>query len=171
MRRTPACPGKIRSKGRLQPLGVPGSLPDRADPECSLTREALCMRADICALFKYVFDLKWREGRRFEARAAAPAQQRALAPRAGFEPATIRLTVECSTAELPRNRRTRRFAMRGAYNKAFRACKGPNRRLCFCLKPQWKVPVSQRFVAASPWADRIGGTGRARFRHPQGHRP
>src|SRR5580692_10860351 len=27
-----------------------------------------------------------------------------LAPRAGFEPATIRLTVECSTAELPRNR-------------------------------------------------------------------
>ncbi len=29
-----------------------------------------------------------------------------LAPRAGFEPATIRLTVECSTAELPRNMRT-----------------------------------------------------------------
>jgi hypothetical protein len=28
-----------------------------------------------------------------------------LAPRAGFEPATIRLTVECSTAELPRNKR------------------------------------------------------------------
>ena len=28
---------------------------------------------------------------------------RMLAPRAGFEPATIRLTVECSTAELPRN--------------------------------------------------------------------
>src|SRR6202048_4231742 len=28
-----------------------------------------------------------------------------LAPRAGFEPATIRLTVECSTTELPRNRR------------------------------------------------------------------
>src|SRR6185295_6231673 len=26
-----------------------------------------------------------------------------LAPRAGFEPATIRLTVECSIAELPRN--------------------------------------------------------------------
>ena len=30
-----------------------------------------------------------------------------MAPRAGFEPATIRLTVECSTAELPRNRRDR----------------------------------------------------------------
>ena len=33
-----------------------------------------------------------------------------LAPRAGFEPATIRLTVECSTAELPRNERNLRFA-------------------------------------------------------------
>src|ERR1700709_598261 len=31
-----------------------------------------------------------------------------MAPRAGFEPATIRLTVECSTAELPRNRRNPR---------------------------------------------------------------
>src|SRR5580693_8907702 len=31
-----------------------------------------------------------------------------LAPRAGFEPATIRLTVECSTAELPRNKRNNR---------------------------------------------------------------
>jgi hypothetical protein len=31
-----------------------------------------------------------------------------LAPRAGFEPATIRLTVGCSTAELPRNRRSKR---------------------------------------------------------------
>ena len=30
-------------------------------------------------------------------------QMRRLAPRAGFEPTTIRLTVECSTAELPRN--------------------------------------------------------------------
>jgi hypothetical protein len=47
-----------------------------------------------------------------------------LAPRAGFEPATIRLTVECSTAELPRNRRNRRS--RAAYNKASSACKGPN---------------------------------------------
>src|SRR5512145_279147 len=48
-----------------------------------------------------------------------------MAPRAGFEPATIRLTVECSTAELPRNRRTK-VRERAAYNKAFRACKGPN---------------------------------------------
>src|SRR5580704_4457158 len=33
-----------------------------------------------------------------------------MAPRAGFEPATIRLTVECSTAELPRNRAKQAFA-------------------------------------------------------------
>src|SRR5689334_19527746 len=55
---------------------------------------------------------------------------RQLAPRAGFEPATIRLTVECSTAELPRNRRTK-VRERAAYNKAFRACKGPNRKAGF----------------------------------------
>src|SRR5690348_3077789 len=40
-----------------------------------------------------------------------------LAPRAGFEPATIRLTVECSTAELPRNER--KCSRGAAYNKAF----------------------------------------------------
>src|SRR4051812_49678035 len=47
----------------------------------------------------------------------------ALAPGAGFEPATIRLTVECSTAELSGNRRTV-FAGRAAYNKGSRYCKG-----------------------------------------------
>src|SRR3981081_506462 len=56
---------------------------------------------------------------------AGHAPRRLLAPRAGFEPATIRLTVECSTAELPRNRRTW-FANGGAYNKASTRCKGPN---------------------------------------------
>ncbi len=50
-----------------------------------------------------------------------------LAPRAGFEPATIRLTVECSTAELPRNRRNPRVRTRDAYNKASERCKGRNR--------------------------------------------
>src|SRR6266849_11175789 len=50
-----------------------------------------------------------------------------MAPRAGFEPATIRLTVECSTAELPRNRR--KGVRDGAYNKASEACKGRNRQL------------------------------------------
>ena len=33
-----------------------------------------------------------------------------LAPRAGFEPATCRLTVECSTAELPGNNRVLRLS-------------------------------------------------------------
>jgi hypothetical protein len=37
-----------------------------------------------------------------------------VAPRAGFEPATIRLTVECSTAELPRNRRDLRVRKPGS---------------------------------------------------------
>ena len=46
-----------------------------------------------------------------------------MAPRAGFEPATIRLTVGCSTAELPRKRRTSR-SRAAAYNKAGCACKG-----------------------------------------------
>src|SRR5581483_4977266 len=51
-----------------------------------------------------------------------------LAPRAGFEPATIRLTVGCSTAELPRNER--RLGPRGpAYNKAGAACKARDRAL------------------------------------------
>ncbi len=44
-----------------------------------------------------------------------------LAPRAGFEPATIRLTVGCSTAELPRNSDTI-VRERAAYNKASSAC-------------------------------------------------
>ena len=38
-----------------------------------------------------------------------------LAPRAGFEPATYRLTAGCSTAELPGNMRSSR--MSSAYNK------------------------------------------------------
>src|ERR1700716_2244887 len=47
---------------------------------------------------KFLRGREVQEGRSFAANAR-------LAPRAGFEPATIRLTVECSTAELPRNRR------------------------------------------------------------------
>ena len=68
-----------------------------------------------------------------------------LAPRAGFEPATIRLTVECSTAELPRNRRNK-GSRAGAYNKAFRACKGPNHRRRAGVKRGRKAPALQRFV-------------------------
>src|SRR3954466_4772743 len=48
----------------------------------------------------------WRRGRMSADQEKQP-RIKALAPRAGFEPATIRLTVECSTAELPRNRRNR----------------------------------------------------------------
>ena len=64
-----------------------------------------------------------------------------MAPRAGFEPATIRLTVECSTAELPRNRR-RAFAS-GAYNKASEACKGRNRQLPHGIKKELKRSAEQ----------------------------
>ena len=56
-----------------------------------------------------------------------------MAPRAGFEPATIRLTVECSTTELPRNMRTRRGATRRSrITKPFRLAKDENR-LLRCL--------------------------------------
>jgi hypothetical protein len=68
-----------------------------------------------------VIDKRWLHGRlrdrpRLEWSRVAPIKKapirrqhqnrkhlKLLAPRAGFEPATIRLTVECSTAELPRN--------------------------------------------------------------------
>src|SRR5258705_497374 len=68
-----------------------------------------------------------------------------LAPRAGFEPATIRLTVECSTAELPRNRRTW-FANGGAYNKASTRCKGPNAAFERRVKRGRKETVPQGFL-------------------------
>ena len=42
-----------------------------------------------------------------------------VAPRAGFEPATYRLTAGCSTAELPGNMRSSR--MSAAYNKRIKA--------------------------------------------------
>ena len=45
-----------------------------------------------------------------------------LAPRAGFEPATNRLTAGCSTAELPGNKSQARVR-RCAYNKSYRAMK------------------------------------------------
>src|SRR5579863_2354001 len=64
-----------------------------------------------------------------------------LAPRAGFEPATIRLTVECSTAELPRNRRNRR-SQPAAYNKASGPCKGRN---------ETAAPRQRRSVSAVKW--------------------
>src|SRR5882724_12291514 len=72
-----------------------------------------------------------------------------MAPRAGFEPATIRLTVECSTAELPRNRRNPAGSQRAAYNKAPEPCKAGNRSLARNLNSRCKLPVRQGLVAVS----------------------
>ncbi len=54
-----------------------------------------------------------------------------LAPRAGFEPATNRLTAGCSTAELPGNSS---FRARNAYNKAGPALKAAKRRQSRCVR-------------------------------------
>jgi hypothetical protein len=54
-----------------------------------------------------------------------------LAPRAGFEPATNRLTAGCSTAELPGNSS---FRARNAYNKAGLALKAAKRRESRCVR-------------------------------------
>jgi hypothetical protein len=89
-----------------------------------------------------------------------------LAPRAGFEPATIRLTVECSTAELPRNRRTK-VRERAAYNKAFRACKGPNRRLRVGSGWSLKGPRHKALLSFRAPDRPVDGTEQAQFRHPQ----
>src|SRR5436305_8910090 len=78
-----------------------------------------------------------------------------MAPRAGFEPATIRLTVECSTAELPRNRRNQVRAP--AYNKALKPCKGRNillwrpikRRGELAVTPAFAVPYGRQRMAGS----------------------
>src|SRR5437588_10770719 len=84
-----------------------------------------------------------------------------VAPRAGFEPATIRLTVECSTAELPRNRRTG-FASGPAYNKGFRHCKGPNRPFQRGVRRGRKGAVAQGFVGVfGPRRNSAGKAARA----------
>src|SRR3984893_11981261 len=66
-----------------------------------------------------------------------------MAPRAGFEPATIRLTVECSTAELPRNRRNPAGSRRAAYNKAPEPCKGRNGPFRPAFNNAGKLPAPQ----------------------------
>src|SRR3546814_10290281 len=61
-----------------------------------------------------------------------------MAPRAGFEPATNRLTVDCSTAELPRNSplgQTRRPLCRRSHNFA--------RGICI-FRPSGPVPLFRR---------------------------
>src|SRR3984885_10573977 len=62
---------------------------------------------------------------------AVNRREQALAPRAGFEPATNRLTAGCSTAELPGNSSCR---ARNAYNKAGRALKAAKRRESPCVR-------------------------------------
>jgi hypothetical protein len=85
-----------------------------------------------------------------------------LAPRAGFEPATIRLTVECSTAELPRNER--KGSRGAAYNKAFSTCIGRNE---VCLG--WPDLGGMR-VATSPWHAQSSAK-RTRLRLAENSRP
>jgi hypothetical protein len=51
-------------------------------------------------------------------------REQVLAPRAGFEPATNRLTAGCSTTELPGNSAVL-VCKSAAYNKAARALKAP----------------------------------------------
>src|ERR1039457_5669918 len=70
-----------------------------------------------------------------------------MAPRAGFEPATIRLTVECSTAELPR-KRAKQGSRRAAYNKASEPCKGGNGLCRRCAPRGRKSSVPPRFVVS-----------------------
>jgi hypothetical protein len=72
-----------------------------------------------------------------------------LAPRAGFEPATIRLTVECSTAELPRNRRSPGARERQRITKPPRLAKD-------LMVPSWRaddgenrLPAPRRIIAFS----------------------
>src|ERR1700721_3093211 len=81
-------------------------------------------------------------------------REQALAPRAGFEPATNRLTAGCSTAELPGNSSSR---ARNAYNKAGRALKAAMRRKSrwVCLGFAWPA-----FAYAS--AGNLGFAARAK---------
>ena len=69
--------------------------------------------------------------------------QKEMAPRAGFEPATCRLTVECSTAELPGNRAPRRAVERGNTN-ALTVCQALFRKK---IMPLVSRPILHHFSA------------------------
>ena len=58
-----------------------------------------------------------------------------VAPWAGIEPATIRLTVECSTAELPGNNAG--CLITWAYNKSLRALQSPKIKRATIPTPQF----------------------------------
>jgi hypothetical protein len=64
-----------------------------------------------------------------------------LAPRAGFEPATCRLTVECSTAELPGNTALRR--VRRVIQTLFRFAKRFFKKNPICLFNSQLIPISR----------------------------
>jgi hypothetical protein len=64
-----------------------------------------------------------------------------MAPRAGFEPATCRLTVECSTAELPGNNRVGR-GVSGVIQMLFRFAKRFFKKNPTCLFKVFLRPIS-----------------------------
>jgi hypothetical protein len=63
-----------------------------------------------------------------------------LAPRAGFEPATCRLTVECSTAELPGN--TAWSRREWANTNAFSICQAVFSKNCLRLAIFGRLTIS-----------------------------
>ena len=77
-----------------------------------------------------------------------------MAPRAGIEPATFRLTVERSTAELPRNKP---FFTHRAYNKAPLLCKA--------------VKVRSAFAEATERHPSYEGLAEPKLRSSEGWRP
>src|SRR5262245_33792865 len=70
-----------------------------------------------------------------------------LAPRAGFEPATNRLTAGCSTTELPGNEPILR---QRAYNKACLLCKAPAFRLTKATCHPRKMEATPRICSPCP---------------------
>ena len=78
-----------------------------------------------------------------------------LAPRAGFEPATNRLTAGCSTTELPGNLGLRRVAVR--YNKAAPALQSTFSKKRAVVRCRWTTPYAPRPAGVAAGRHRIGG--------------
>ncbi len=77
-------------------------LPSRASPECAAEKSRREGNSRGRAAANRQEKTPERRGRRGSCKVVPRhAQHQICAPRAGFEPATCRLTVECSTAELP----------------------------------------------------------------------
>ena len=83
---------------------------------------------EVSATFRKPFDIIVKSLPRAKASEGASSakigKRRKVAPRVGFEPTTDRLTVDCSTAELPRNTPPKReggpFAAARGINQALR---------------------------------------------------